>query len=558
MGGTPLFDKLISLFRPQSSDRRDPDNRSPMADFWYKDISVDLLAQVGLEITPENALTVPAVWICNQIIAETIGSLPLLTYQTLANKGKERAQDHPLYKILHSSPNPIQTAQEWRESMQSHVNLYGNAYSPIKRDFYGEVLSLGIPLHPTRMDVKFVDGQLIYTHKSESGAVTTFSQDEILHVRGLSVDGIMGISPIQKGANSIKIAMAAELFGLNFFRKGIRPLGVVKYPSKLDQPTQANLKESIRKQADEGLLYLDAGADFQQFSQNMEEAQYTQARVFQLQECCRWFRIPPSKVMDYTKASYSSFEQSALDFVTDTILPRVKRWEQRLALSLFSDTEYFAEFLLEGLLRGDSITRANYYASLIEHRMLSPNEGRILENRSPVDGGDKMYRGNNMIPDDEEDREAAKQLPPPPPPPDDEDEEEEEDTTDEATDTNTDDTSKDEEKSQELQVVMQAKEEKAEALRKIKEYSATMQNVIVDAAKRISKAELREIEKLGGDGDKLEQFYQRHCEYIRKTLQPFGINIDPLTLTTKRIDPEWLEDEIIATLQGALEHHEIS
>jgi len=529
-----MFDKITNYFRRNKIEsNNDSKDKGPMDDYWYYPAS--LLSEAGVSVTVENAIKVAAIWACNKAISETIAGLPFITYERLENGGKRRASEHSIYKLLHTSPNSIQTSQEWRECMQTNLNLYGNAYSVIERNAYGDIISLSIPIHPTQIDIEIVSiaglKQLRYKHKT-TGEI--WLQDYMYHLKGISTNGINGISPIDAGRDSLGLAIAAEKFGSSFFKNGYRPSGSIEYPIPLNPKEQDNMRKSFKRQAEHGLFILDAGAKFNKLQQNAEEAQYIQTRQHQIEEVCRWYRVPPHKINHLLRSTFSNIEHQDLEWIKDTILPQVKKWEQKASIRLFDDEKYFAEMLIEGELRGDTATRTQAYKEQWYIGAMSSNEIRIAENRNPYEGGDNYYIPLNMqiANTDKQNVSIEPQK-----------------IKQNTTSISVEEQNKNifkakKEKEGELQIVLNDKKE-----------NMIIDNMAKDTSQRIAKAEIRELEKISGDDNKIEAFYKKHYEYIAKSIAPFGIEIEPKALTLKECsDKEYLEEHIYFTIMGKINY----
>ena len=271
-------------------------------------------------------------------------------------------------------------------------------------------------------------------------------------------------------------------------------------------------------------------------SASLEESQFLQTRQFQIEEVCRWYRIQPHKISHLLRSTFSNIEHQSLEFVIDTILPQVKRWEQRAALTLFEDDKYFAEMLVDGLLRGDTSTRIEAYSKMINSSQLSPNEARILENRNPYNGGDIYYTPLNMAPVGQTQEQRIKN------------------SSKERIEANTE-----KDIDSEIKTIQKAKEEKSKELTEIIESKSTekdnslIENLVRNASERIAKAEIRELYKIGDNKEKQESFYNKHNAYIEKTLKPFGVSLELDNLTLKSgVDEEWLEDHIHSLIMEEL------
>ncbi|HLI51911.1 MAG TPA: phage portal protein [Thermomicrobiaceae bacterium] len=366
--------------------------------------SYELANILGRRMTHDSAMTIPAVWAAVKILSETLASLPIQMYARQADGGKRRATEHPLYDLLHDLPNPWQTAFEFKEMLQAHVVLRGNAFARIQPGPRGMVDSL-IPLHPDRVQTD-TDGQTIlgYRYTDPAGVVHPIRYDEMFHLRGLSLDGILGVSVIAYARESFGLAHAAESFGARLFSQDATPGGVLQHPGQLSNEAAERLRHDWQM-AHAGLhnahkvAVLEEGMTFNKLSFTPEDAQFLQSRSFQVAEIARWFRIPPHLLGDLERATFSNIEQQGMDFVMYTMLPWITRWEQIISRDLISATgTYFAEFLLDNLLRGDIGTRYGAYATGRQNGWLSVNDIRRMENLNPVPGGDAYLQPLNMTP----------------------------------------------------------------------------------------------------------------------------------------------------------------
>lgn len=340
----------------------------------------------GYAVNERSAMQVTAVYACVRILAEAIAGLPLGVYRYTENGSKEKVPDHPLYALLHDEPNPEMTSFIFRETMMSHLLLWGNAYAQIIRDGRGQVLGL-YPLLPSKMDVSRADnGELVYTYSrgmDEYGSKKRTEQvelrrEDVLHIPGLSFDGLIGYSPIAMAKNAIGMALATEAYGATFFANGATPGGVLEHPGVVKDP--AHLRESWHAQFSgknsHNVAVLEEGMTFHQMSIPPEEAQFLETRKFQIDEIARIFRVPPHMVGDLEKSSFSNIEQQSLEFVKYTLDPWVIRWEQAMHQALLLPDEkpaLFFKFNVDGLLRGDYQSRMNGYAVGRQNGWLSAN-----------------------------------------------------------------------------------------------------------------------------------------------------------------------------------------
>ncbi len=367
----------------------------------------------GKRVNERSAMQMTAVYACVRILSEAIAGLPLHLYRYTDNGSKEKAIDNPLYFLLHDEPNTEMTSFAFRETLMTHLLLWGNAYAQIIRNGRGEILAL-YPLMPDRMNVDRDDkGQIYYEYRTSSDdapinkqATVKLKPYDVLHISGLGFDGLVGYSPIAMAKNAIGLAIAAEEYGSKFYANGAAPSGVLEHPGILKDPSK--VRESWTQtfggsSNSHKVAVLEEGMKYTPISINPSDAQFLETRKFQINEIARIFRIPPHMVGDLEKSSFSNIEQQSLEFVKYTLDPWVSRWEQSLMRSLFTQEEkkkYFVKFNVDGLLRGDYQSRMNGYAVGIQNGFMSPNDIRGLENMDLIPeelGGNKYMCNGNMI-----------------------------------------------------------------------------------------------------------------------------------------------------------------
>ncbi|MCM1497147.1 MAG: phage portal protein [Clostridium sp.] len=365
----------------------------------------------GKRVNERSAMQMTAVYSCVRILSEAVAGLPLHLYQYTADGGKEKALSHPLYFLLHDEPNPEMTSFVFRETLMTHLLLWGNAYAQVIRNGKGEVIGL-YPLMPDRMTVdRDEKGRLYYEYQVQesdaktikSGTVRLLPHD-VLHIPGLGFDGLVGYSPIAMAKNAIGLAIATEEYGSKFFANGATPGGLLEYPGTVKNPDA--VRESWEKGFSQGnshkIAVLEEGMKYTPISISPNEAQFLETRKFQINEIARIFRVPPHMVGDLEKSSFSNIEQQSLEFVKYTLEPWLMRWEQAMSRALFSQeekTEYFVKFNVDGLLRGDYESRMKGYATARQNGWMSANDIRELENldRIPAElGGDLYLINGNM------------------------------------------------------------------------------------------------------------------------------------------------------------------
>ena len=368
----------------------------------------------GKQVNERTAMQMTAVYSCVRILAEAVAGLPLHLYKYTDTGGKERATEHPLYRILHDEPNPEMSSFVFRETLMTHLLLWGNAYAQIVRNGKNEVIAL-YPLMPNKMTVdRNEKGELYYTYlraneeaPTMKGASVILKPSEVLHIPGLGFDGLVGYSPIGMAKHAIGMAIACEEFGAKFFANGAAPSGVLEHPGTIKDP--GRVREAWQSQfggsSNSGkVAVLEEGMKYTPISISPEQAQFLETRKFQINEIARIFRVPPHMVGDLEKSSFSNIEQQSLEFVKYTLDPWVIRWEQsmmRALLSFDEKTNYFIKFNLEGLLRGDYQSRMNGYSIARQNGWMSANDIRELENldRIPAEQGGDLYLINgSMLP----------------------------------------------------------------------------------------------------------------------------------------------------------------
>ena len=367
----------------------------------------------GKPVNERTAMQTTAVYACVRILAEAVASLPLHVYEYQDDGGKKLVHDHPLYYLLHDEPNPEMTSFVFRETLMSHLLIWGNAYAQIIRDGAGRVLGL-YPLLPDKMDVQRDDrGNIYYVYSRNSDENPMFKEygdirlkaEDVLHIPGLGFDGLIGYSPIAMAKNAVGMTLACEEYGASFFANGANPGGVLEHPGVLKDPSKVRESwNSVYRGVNNAhkIAVLEEGMKYQQIGIPPEEAQFLETRKFQINEIARLYRIPPHMVGDLDKSSFSNIEQQSLEFVKYTLDPWVIRWEQSLQRSLLLPGEkgkYFIKLNVDGLLRGDYQSRMNGYAVGRQNGWFSANDIREMENMNPIpdDQGGNLYLINGAM-----------------------------------------------------------------------------------------------------------------------------------------------------------------
>lgn len=367
----------------------------------------------GKPVNERTAMQTTAVYACVRILAEAVASLPLHVYEYQDDGGKKLVHDHPLYYLLHDEPNPEMTSFVFRETLMSHLLIWGNAYAQIIRDGAGRVLGL-YPLLPDKMDVQRDDkGNIYYVYSRNSDENPMFKEygniklkaEDVLHIPGLGFDGLIGYSPIAMAKNAVGMTLACEEYGASFFANGANPGGVLEHPGVLKDPSKVRESwNSVYRGVSNAhkIAVLEEGMKYQQIGIPPEEAQFLETRKFQINEIARLYRIPPHMVGDLDKSSFSNIEHQSLEFVKYTLDPWVIRWEQSLQRSLLLPGEkgkYFIKLNVDGLLRGDYQSRMNGYAVGRQNGWFSANDIREMENMNPIpdEEGGNLYLINGAM-----------------------------------------------------------------------------------------------------------------------------------------------------------------
>ena len=400
----------MGLFKRKNKARDAPEveNRTVGSSFTFLMGS----SSAGKVVTERSAMQMTAVYACVRILSEAVAGLPLHFYRYNEDGSKQKAVDNPLYHLLHDEPNPEMTSFVFRETLMTHLLLWGNAYAQIIRNGKGEVIAL-YPLMPNKMQVdRDENGKLYYTYnrsdteaKTMEGITVRLEPRDVLHIPGLGFDGLVGYSPIAMAKNAIGLAIATEEFGSKFFANGAAPSGVLEHPGTIKDPTR--VREAWQSQfggsGNSGkVAVLEEGMKYTPISISPEQAQFLETRKFQINEIARIFRVPPHMLADLEKSSFSNIEQQSLEFVKYTLDPWVVRWEQSITRSLLTPSEkkeYFVKFNLEGLLRGDYQSRMSGYATARQNGWMSANDIRELENldRIPTEEGGDLYLVNGNM-----------------------------------------------------------------------------------------------------------------------------------------------------------------
>lgn len=403
-------DYLNDAIASRALIRADASRPGDWDDSWYlHNFSPSL---TGLNVSTETAMQLSGWYRGVRLLASTFGSLPLKIFKTNADGSTEEATDHPLYELLHSAPNGWQTAMEFWETMEGHRVNYGNAYAQIVPGPSGPIDQL-LPILPSCVTIdRISNGRLRYKIAQRTGAPLELSQDEIVHIRGFSIDGIRGVDPIWYQRETIGVALAQQLFAARFFMNDATPGGVFTHPKTLSAKALEHLNKQIRQKlggvmnsssplvAEEGMTYTPMGI-------NNRDAQFIESQRYSLGNIARALDVPLHMISEMERSTFSNIEQQSLEWVRDTIRPNCERYEAVIQRDLIDPLEdvtgpgYYAEFNLDALLRADFKTRQEGLAIQHQNGALTDNQWRALENRNPrEDGrGDDYYHAANIISD---------------------------------------------------------------------------------------------------------------------------------------------------------------
>jgi HK97 family phage portal protein len=356
-------------------------------------------AQTGVSVSEDTILALSAVWACVRIKSNTLASLPLQVFERTSD-GKRLATDHPAYYLLHSEPNLNDTSFSFRQQLQANKDIKGNAYALIIRKGSQVPVELQ-PLNSGDVTVKKEGGKLLYTVEGKP-----VPQENILHFKGLTFDGVEGKGVVSAARESFEHALSLQAFGNKFFQNGAHLSGVLEHPGKLSADAAKRLQNSWNARY-KGIQYaystavLEEGLKFNPLAIPPQDAQYLEQIKAKIADVARLFGVPLHMLAELDGATFSNIEHQGIEFVVHTMRPELVQWEQELNRKLFRESEkgqFFCEFNLEGLLRGDSVARAAMYSALYQVGAISSNEIRQRENMNTTEGGDEKYRPLNMVP----------------------------------------------------------------------------------------------------------------------------------------------------------------
>lgn len=382
----------------------DSGDRSPWGDFWFSGIPFKGSPH---QVTADAAMRLTAVYACVRILAESVASLPFVLYNEADDGSKKAVKTHWLYRLLAVRPNDFQNPMQFREMMMAHCALRGNGLAQIVSNGAGIVTDL-LPIHPDRVVIEMLsDYNWRYRVRNADQSETILTRGEVFHLKGMSVDGVVGMNPIAAARETVATGLSAQDYGMRYFQNDAQPGGWIEYPGQFKDDEQRRLFRE-RWQAQQGgrnkhkTAVLEYGMKYHPVEITNQDAQYLETRKFSVTEIARLFRIPPHMVGDLEKATFSNIEQQSLEFVIHTLTPWLVRWEEAIRAAFLEPEDGLnVEFPTRSLLRGDAAARAAYYHDGILDGWLVRNEARLMEGLDPIDGLDEPLRPLNMVEEDE-------------------------------------------------------------------------------------------------------------------------------------------------------------
>lgn len=378
--------------------------------YWISDVAQSRRTLAGSQVSPATSMTLSTYYACLRCIAEDVGKITLHLYEGQDGDGRRKslATSNPIYRLLRWQPCPETTSQTFRETLTGNALGWGNGYAEIQRTATGKPVALW-PIHPSRVRIQRIDGQIWYDVMSsewQAGATVRLPAEDVLHIHGVGEDSVSGLSIARLAAESVGLGLAMQDFGASYFGNGSHTGVLLIHPGKLTEQAEDRLRTSWAKmhagpENAHKVGVLQEGMKIEKTSIPPNEAQFLEGRQFQVEEVCRWFRMPPHKVQHLLRATFSNIEHLDIEYVRDTLMPWLVRWEHELCRKLLTESEqerYTARHDTSELMRGDSAARANYLRSMISTGAMSINEARDMEGLNPVqnDIGEKLFMQGAM------------------------------------------------------------------------------------------------------------------------------------------------------------------
>ena len=391
------------------SENRAKSMPGPLDEFWYTDPG-SIASMAGIKLSPEGALKNAAFWNGCNLIAGTLSTFPLRVLRHIDGGGKEPATDLTLYRLLKFKPNDYQVPSTWKRQLQLHLLIHGNAIFQKVETRGGDYAGFPV-LNParTKLFIPFDGSEMLYKYTRSDGSVRTFKRSEVVHMLGLSNDGLIGYSPVLTVGGAIGIGLAAEMYAALFFEQGSRPVGALTTDTMMKPDKKKEIAESWLaayggNQNFHKVAILDNGLEFQSLGIDQDKAQMLETRIFQIAEVARILNIPPHMLKDLSgrASGYNSTLQQFIEFGVVTMTPHTVHWEETLASELLTPSQWGAfsiKFSMEGLLRGDPESRSKFYNAMFGMAAYSPNDILELEDRNPIgEQGDQRFIDARYLP----------------------------------------------------------------------------------------------------------------------------------------------------------------
>lgn len=387
-----------------SQIRASTDDRSPWGDFWFTPVGQGTMS--GMRVSADSAMQLSAVFRAVCLVSGHMALMPIKFYKSGT---RDQITKHPLLTLLNNRPNHLQNAFEWREMLQGHLELRGNAYNEIMTNARGQITEL-MPIHPDKIQpVMLINGDYRWRITDPDGSERTVSRGQIWHLKILTTNGITGLSVISCARESFGLGLAAQGYGGRFFANDARPGGWIEVPGGFEnKESRQKFRESIQEAqsgANRGKnMVLDRGMQYHEIAVSNADAQFLETRKFNVSDIARWFGVPPHKIGDLDRSTNNNIEQQALEYWQDGLQPRTARWAASIKADLLLDDEEIdVEYDFDVLLRTDSVSRANYISKMTGGPILTRNEGRAIEGRAPLPGLDEPLLPLNLATPTEDD-----------------------------------------------------------------------------------------------------------------------------------------------------------
>ncbi len=361
----------------------------------------------GKTVSPDTALALSTVWACVKLLSQSVATLPFNVYKREDNR-RQLAPESDLWTLLHDRPNETMTASDFWMAWVCSLLLWGNAYALIRR-VGGRVVALDL-LRPEYMVPQRNDaGRLVYRYSAPGLEPKEYAPKDVLHVKWFTVDGLIGLSPIRYGANTMGLAMAQDEAAGKLFASGLRVSGVFKTKEWLKPGQRDELRGHLQAFAGTAgekagsFMVLEGGQEFDSITMNPADAELLSSRSWSVEDICRWYGVPPWMVGHTDKGSNwgTGLEQQMIGFLTFALAPILGQTEKVVNMRLVAPEQagrLYAKFNIEGLLRADSAGRAALYSAGAQNGWLTRNEIRGLEDREPMPGGDQLTVQSNLLP----------------------------------------------------------------------------------------------------------------------------------------------------------------